>query len=910
MEDALSNASSFSDSQETDTNLGSSEPAISSASVTHYQNNRHLHSNHEESISHTKEGKQDPEYLADIKPLQFKMVRDHSREADFISGEQHRTNDRESKTNAGKKRPTLKSTDSDELFSKVKAQLHQGPDTASNRFSAFNFIDMDQFEDYLREPSYIKTLNRSKTIKQFRRLFLAQELKVPDDSDYIGKHYSGHVENGRLAIASSNNGRPRSTLQTDSPVLSPKVSAESAARSKAVWTSKFSLDGRYMSVGGKDGGISLWKVLSSPVERWELQSTLESQSSMLSKALRLTTSPSSSPRISSAVGNMESHSINKGAENINLYGPVFNPNPTQVFREHGHDVLSLDWSKNNFLISGSMDTTVKLWHPDRKTSLKTFPHPDFVTSVVFHPNDDRFFVSGCLDHKCRIWSILDNEVTYEFDCRDLITSVAISPGPGKYTVVGTFNGYVHVLLTRGLEHVGTFHVTDTRTQSIHSKAVFPSEFLKTHKGPRVTGIECFISPTDKSLRALISCNDSRVRIFDLERQQMIETLKGLHTEQASHKAHLYTRNGKPPLVVSSSDDSWIYAWNMKSYVEPSSQKQTDETDAEFEGGSAQGRPLNMTRSGNFRKLINKSLSRSSSLKNMKDYDTDGSSERHHVLGISSTKQNPHTIKNSRYICFHAHRNPITTAIIAPTESSKLLSLSNDFICELCMEFSDRNSASAADKKYSSLADGANGESGVFNAVNAIGTILISTDASGTIRVFRSDIPTRIRNRVLQKLQESNLESHRHAHSSASLSSLSRNNSFHGSISSMMRAHSYSSLPHLTNTARSNMGSRCSFSKPRASLSRSPSCNSHKDLFHGTLTPIYSGSKRDLTVQPNGTVSPLTLNDSHHNLSALVGYKCDVCQGTSFAQTSKRGQGKRDSGAYFCQDCGTVLNNFR
>ena len=80
------------------------------------------------------------------------------------------------------------------------------------------------------------------------------------------------------------------------------------------------------------------------------------------------------------------------------------------FRGHSSSVLSLAWSKNNFLITGSMDKTVKLWHVDRDRCLQTFEHEDFVTSVKFHPLDDRFFLSGSLDNGVRLWSVLENSV--------------------------------------------------------------------------------------------------------------------------------------------------------------------------------------------------------------------------------------------------------------------------------------------------------------------------------------------------------------------------------------------------------------------------------------------------------------------------------------------------------------------
>ena len=41
--------------------------------------------------------------------------------------------------------------------------------------------------------------------------------------------------------------------------------------------------------------------------------------------------------------------------------------------------------QNFFLLSSSMDKTVKLWHISRKECLCCFQHSEFVTSIAFHP---------------------------------------------------------------------------------------------------------------------------------------------------------------------------------------------------------------------------------------------------------------------------------------------------------------------------------------------------------------------------------------------------------------------------------------------------------------------------------------------------------------------------------------------
>ena len=67
--------------------------------------------------------------------------------------------------------------------------------------------------------------------------------------------------------------------------------------------------------------------------------------------------------------------------------------------------------QNYFLLTSSMDKTVRLWHISRRECLCCFQHIDFVTALAFHPKNDQFFLSGSLDGKLRLWNIPEKKVT-------------------------------------------------------------------------------------------------------------------------------------------------------------------------------------------------------------------------------------------------------------------------------------------------------------------------------------------------------------------------------------------------------------------------------------------------------------------------------------------------------------------
>lgn len=77
------------------------------------------------------------------------------------------------------------------------------------------------------------------------------------------------------------------------------------------------------------------------------------------------------------------------------FGPYYSRTPVRQYHGHCEDILDVSWSTTGgFLLSASLDKTVRLWHLTQPDCLRTFEHSDFVTSVQFHPTDAQRFVSG------------------------------------------------------------------------------------------------------------------------------------------------------------------------------------------------------------------------------------------------------------------------------------------------------------------------------------------------------------------------------------------------------------------------------------------------------------------------------------------------------------------------------------
>jgi len=90
------------------------------------------------------------------------------------------------------------------------------------------------------------------------------------------------------------------------------------------------------------------------------------------------------------------------------WGPYLSAAPVREYHGHTEDILDLSWSASGFLLTASMDQSVRLWHLSQPDCLKVFRHSDFVTCCQFHPTDAHRFVSGASLGLCvyMLWVLL------------------------------------------------------------------------------------------------------------------------------------------------------------------------------------------------------------------------------------------------------------------------------------------------------------------------------------------------------------------------------------------------------------------------------------------------------------------------------------------------------------------------
>lgn len=298
----------------------------------------------------------------------------------------------------------------------------------------------------------------------------------------------------------------------------------------AVWCMKFSPCGRLLATAGQDRLLRIW-VLKDAYHYFE----------ELIKKYNADQKSSPTPSQESLVSHQsfeETAQILQAAANTS--GP-FVPLPYRTYSGHTSDLLDVSWSKSFFVLSSSMDKTVRLWHISRKECLCCFQHIEFVTAIAFHPQDDSFFLSGSLDGRLRLWNIPNKKVFLwnEVDGRrQLITAVNFCQN-GKFAVVGTYDGRCLFYNTEQLKYHTQIHVRSTRG--------------KNATGRKITGIE----PMPNEDKILVTSNDSRIRLYDLRDLNLSCKYKGYVNDSQQIKAS-FSHDGK--YIISGSENQSIYIW--------------------------------------------------------------------------------------------------------------------------------------------------------------------------------------------------------------------------------------------------------------------------------------------------------------------------------------------------------------
>lgn len=411
-----------------------------------------------------------------------------------------------------------------------------------------------------------KVSKKTKRLKQF----FGKKVKKPDKAVKVRKDDSSSSDeespqDNAAPLIKIKSGHGKGPSEFEKLRLLQDLSGEHVG---AVWTIKFTLCGRLMATAGQDHMVRVW-VLKESQGYFEDMRAKYSKSSGNSSPNQEENQEDAEMEKTLRSGEEETVDLEEGKSSREEneepqaepsveedLGPYMKT-PLCTYCGHTGDVLDLSWSKNYFLLSSSMDKTVRLWHISRSECLCCFQHIDFVTAICFHPRDDRYFLSGSLDGKIRLWNIPDKKVALwnevEGTGSNLITAANFCLN-GKFAAVGTYDGRCIFYETERLKYHTQWQVRALRN--------------KKARGRKISGIE----PMPGEDKVLITSNDSRIRLYDLKDNSLYCKYKGSVNGSSQIKAS-FSHDGQ--YVISGSEDHFVYIWRTQ-HGFPSSRRDKNE----------------------------------------------------------------------------------------------------------------------------------------------------------------------------------------------------------------------------------------------------------------------------------------------------------------------------------------------
>ncbi|GER28565.1 transducin/WD40 repeat-like superfamily protein [Striga asiatica] len=393
-------------------------------------------------------------------------------------------------------------------------------------------VEREQFENFSRfSPSVdqfvlreIKNKSKISWLRKLRSMTCMAGMNMKEDGDFR-RVYETRIQ--KVTVRH----RKRRSKEFSALFTGQDIKAHKGA----IVAMKFSLDGKYLASAGEDKIVRIWQVVED--ERLNMDdidipdldpSCVYFSASNLSETGPLTVEKDT-------IDKSKSSGFRRMRESACVVFPpkVFriHEKPLHVFEGHEGEILDLSWSRNNCLLSSSVDKTVRLWRVGVDHCLKVFLHGDYgmhptalqlVTSIQFNPVNDDCFISGSIDGKVRIWAIGDCKVVGWTEITDIITAVCYRPD-GQSGMIGSINGTCRI-----------FDLSDNDFQlgaqvCITSKKKSPSKRIMSFQ----------FSPRDPS-KVLVTCLRNG----------------------GSQISASFTSDGKH--IISASDDSNIYIWNYTS----------------------------------------------------------------------------------------------------------------------------------------------------------------------------------------------------------------------------------------------------------------------------------------------------------------------------------------------------------
>lgn len=219
-------------------------------------------------------------------------------------------------------------------------------------------------------------------------------------------------------------------------------------------------------------------------------------------------------------------------------GGIVAPHPLRELTGHSGDVLAMAWSRSDFLASAAADRTVRLWHPQTELCLRHFVHPDMVTAVAFHPNNDNCLATGGCDGVARVWRPAAHACV-STSAPGAAVSAARFSADGDALLVGCYDGSLLAYEATSLAACAAqlspamaaatpcgqkaVAVPPAQMGELWRRVVTPSRRRRRPGSSKV----CSVASLSASAEVVVVTADARAHVFGEDEEHVVRKFKGV-----------------------------------------------------------------------------------------------------------------------------------------------------------------------------------------------------------------------------------------------------------------------------------------------------------------------------------------------------------------------------------------------
>jgi WD40 repeat protein len=245
------------------------------------------------------------------------------------------------------------------------------------------------------------------------------------------------------------------------------------------------------------------------------------------------------------------------------------------FKGHTNEVTSVCFSPDGrYALSGSYDKTLKLWDINNGKEIRSFKgHAGPVYSVCFSP-DGRYALSGSYDNTIKLWDFNNGKEIRSFKGHTyVVTSVSFSPD-GRYALSGSldntlklwdiqsgkeirsFKGHTHEVTSVCFSPDGRYALSGSIDKTLKLWDIQSGKEIKSFEGH--TGIVTSVCFSPDGRYALSGSADSTIKLWDIQSVKEIKSFEG-HTDWVTSVC--FSPDGR--YALSGSADSTIKLWDIQ-----------------------------------------------------------------------------------------------------------------------------------------------------------------------------------------------------------------------------------------------------------------------------------------------------------------------------------------------------------